>query len=292
MDSTDLVHKLTRIPDKLAGIPERVEHLVKATVADPREVALYLPEVLSERFARPVGYVIEEDWEARLHKALGAPWPCPEGEAAQELWDQIVAEMEATSLDFGRWTYGPFSDGDPALARATWCSVRHLEPKVVVETGVARGVTTRFILEALERNGHGHLWSIDLPHLFDSTIHDQIGAAVPADRRNRWTYIKGSSRRRLPGLLAGLGSVGVFVHDSLHTARNMRFEMEAIWQVLSPGGVMLIDDVYNQSFREFVDGAKACDAMVARSGDGRTDATCPSDLCWAFGIANKVIDLT
>ena len=35
----------------------------------------------------------------------------------------------------------------------------------VVETGVAHGVTSRFILEALERNGRGFLWSIDLPPL-------------------------------------------------------------------------------------------------------------------------------
>ena len=32
---------------------------------------------------------------------------------------------------------------------------------------------------------------------------------------------------------------------------------------------MIIDDVYNQSFREFVDEASQCDALVGRSGDGR-----------------------
>jgi hypothetical protein len=27
--------------------------------------------------------------------------------------------------------------------------------------------------------------------------------------------------------------------------------------------------------------------MVCRSGDGMAGATCPSDLCWAFGVAIK-----
>ena len=47
-----------------------------------------------------------------------------------------------------------------------------------METGVAHGVTSRVILEALERLGSGHPWSIDLPAM-DSALHDSIGIAVP-----------------------------------------------------------------------------------------------------------------
>jgi hypothetical protein len=35
----------------------------------------------------------------------------------------------------------------------------------LVETGVAHGITSRFVLEALQRNGGGRLWSIDVPPL-------------------------------------------------------------------------------------------------------------------------------
>jgi hypothetical protein len=287
MASTDLTDKLRRFPDKLQRLPGKVEHFVRAVAADPIEVARYVPERISERFAYPVGYLIEEDWEARLHFILNAPWPCPERHTAEELWSKIAGELASHDLQFGRYTYGGYSDGDPALARAAWCTVRHSTPAVVVETGVARGVTSRFVLEALERNGHGHLWSVDLPHPFEPGIQDQTGAAVPKDSRGRWTYVRGSSRRQLPGLLNELGQVDLFIHDSLHTARNMRFEMERVWQVLTPGGVMLIDDVHNQSFREFVGEAGGLSSMVCRSGDGMAGATCPSDLCWAFGVAIK-----
>jgi predicted O-methyltransferase YrrM len=45
--------------------------------------------------------------------------------------------------------------------------------------------------------------------------------------------------------------VDLFLHDSLHTHRNMRREFEAVWPRLRAGGVILADDVErNQAFDE------------------------------------------
>ena len=41
--------------------------------------------------------------------------------------------------------------------------VRELKPEKIIETGVHRGVSSLFILQALEDNGKGELYSIDLP---------------------------------------------------------------------------------------------------------------------------------
>ena len=60
-------------------------------------------------------------------------------------------------------SYSGWNDGDPGLTRAIWCLIHHLAASQVVETGVAHGVTTRLVLEALQRNGGGRLWSIDVP---------------------------------------------------------------------------------------------------------------------------------
>lgn len=108
-------------------------------------------------------------------------------------------------------------------------------PGKVVETGVARGITTRFVLEAFERNGSGHLWSIDLPPPLEPEVHGQIAEALPEDIRDRWTYIRGSSRRRLGPLLAGIEPIELFVHESAHTARNVLFELDRVWRALSAG---------------------------------------------------------
>jgi hypothetical protein len=55
----------------------------------------------------------------------------------------------------------------------------------------------------------------------------------------------------LPGLLGQTGAVDLFVHDSLHTYRNMRREFEAVWPRLRTGGMILADDVErNRAFDE------------------------------------------
>jgi len=127
----------------------------------------------------------------------------------------------------------------------------HLKCETVVETGVAHGVTSRIILEAMIRNGRGHLWSIDLPPL-DRALREQVGVAVDPVMRDRWTYISGSSRRRLPGLLSRLGRIDLFVHDSLHSERNVRFELDRAWPVLRPEGALVVDDIdANWGFHTF-----------------------------------------
>jgi hypothetical protein len=70
--------------------------------------------------------------------------------------------------------------------------------------------------------------------------------------QDRWSLIRGASRRRLPGLLSRLGQVDLFVHDSLHTEHNVRFELDRIWPSLRPGGVIVVDDIdANWGFRSF-----------------------------------------
>jgi predicted O-methyltransferase YrrM len=41
--------------------------------------------------------------------------------------------------------------------------IRCLKPRIVIETGVANGASSTFILSALEKNNLGKLYSIDLP---------------------------------------------------------------------------------------------------------------------------------
>jgi hypothetical protein len=196
-------------------------------------------------------YKAEDDWEHRLHRLLNLTSP---GEVTSEfwaLWPEVISELEAKGIRVGPESFKGWNDGDAALVRAIWCLTRHLRPKNVVETGVAHGVTSRFILEALERNGSGHLWSIDHPPL-EREWREQIGIAVDGRFRHRWSYIRGSSRRRLPGVISQLGEIDLFVHDSLHTERNVRFEMDRAWASLPPGGAIVVDDIdANRGFQSF-----------------------------------------
>src|SRR5436305_587133 len=218
----------------------------RAVLRDPREGVLRVADVLAdrrERRRRPFAYEADEDWHHSLHSLCGLSWPCSAEPEFRRLWSALVEEMHARGLVLGRASFGGWDDGGPALALAAYCLARSLRPDKIVETGVAHGVTTRFLLEALERERAGRLWSIDLPPLVETRLETEIAVAAPPERRERWTLCLGSSRRRLPALLEPLGSIGLFVHDSLHTERNLRFELAHALRALQPGGPLVVDDL-------------------------------------------------
>src|SRR5262249_48975337 len=133
------------------------------------------------------------------------------------------------------------------------------------------GVSSRFILEAMARDGDGRLWSIDLPPV-QAPWHDQVGIAVSDELRGRWSLVRGSSRLRLPALLAELGTIDLFVHDSLHSRRNVLFELERVWPALRPGGAIVVDDVdANSAFREFLAAHPGHAALVCEAEPVRPD---------------------
>ena len=212
-----LVRKARHAPSRIGRVPGNLGRFVRALAIHPIETLQYIPESVSQHlFDKQVAYDVEEDYGAPFHQMLGVPWPCGEIERFQQIWADIESSLLANGLSFGRWTYGEYSDADPALGAATWCAVRHQRPTTVLETGVARGVTSRIILEALSLNGTGHLWSLDLPHPFRPELHKETAAAVPTSCRDRWTYIRGSSRSQLPSLVSRLKNIDMFVHNSLH----------------------------------------------------------------------------
>jgi hypothetical protein len=73
--------------------------------------------------------------------------------------------------------------------------------------------------------------------------------------------------------------VEMFIHDSLHTAKNTMFEMEQAASAMPVGGVMLVDDINShQGFAAFADRHSSYQTIV-----------CPSaDRNGTFGIAVRV----
>lgn len=256
-------------------IAHRLSYAVRAANAvllAPSEGVERVRERVAERreARRSFGYEPHPDGEALAHAAIGAPWPCAACAEFPAIWRATLDTVTAGGLDIGRGAYGGWDDADPRLARLVWCVARNLRPTRVLETGVARGLTTRCLLEALSRNEKGHLWSIDQPPLIERGLADQTGIAVPAKLRNRWTLVRGSSRRWMPDLLRDLDGIDMFVHDSMHTARNVRFELEQAWPMLPAGGVIAVDDVErNAATADFVAAHPGVDATIMAAEDGR-----------------------
>jgi len=262
----------------MLGIPARylLKHPLVAVeqLADPLQIWTYLQDAyFAEREDRRprCKYEPDNDWEQRLHEALGLPWPCQLTSEFGDLWLSIIKELDDKGIQAGPESFQWWNDGDAGFVRAIWCLIRHLKLKKIVETGVAHGVTSRVILEALERNGDGRLWSIDLPPL-EWEWRKQVGAAVGDHFADRWSYIRGSSRRRLPNLLSRLGDIDFFVHDSLHSERNVRFEMDLAWAAQGPNKIIVVDDIdSNWGFRSFTETYSSCQPLICEAEPLRPD---------------------
>ncbi|MGA7315420.1 MAG: class I SAM-dependent methyltransferase [Silvibacterium sp.] len=177
----------------------------------------------------------------------------------------MIRELEAKGIRPGPESFQWWNDGDAGFVRAIWCLIRHTRAKKVIETGVAHGVTSRIILEALAANRDGHLWSIDLPPV-DKFWRDRVGAAVGNGHADRWSYIEGSSRRRLPELLSHVGEIDLFIHDSLHSERNVRFELDRAWTAMRPNGAFVVDDIdANWGFQSFTQALSPQQSMVCEA---------------------------
>lgn len=249
---------------------------VRELASDPLEVWTKFQERYAARRERPVPpdlYPSDRDWERRMHELLGLPQPCFASSEFWALWPEVMNELKAKGVQAGPQSFNEvWNDGDAGFVRAIWCLTCHLRPNKVVETGVAHGVSSRFILEALNRNGeNGHLWSIDRPPL-EHVWREQIAMAVGDRFSTRWSYISGSSRRRLPVLFSQLGQIDLFVHDSLHNEQNVRFEMDRAWAALRPGGAIVVDDIdANWGFKSFMEAFSGHQWLICEAEPLRPD---------------------
>ena len=184
---------------------------------------------------------------------------------AAEFWDTVQGQTpRGQRYNTGRVTGRDGYDEGLRLYRL----LRDLHPEVAVETGVCNGVSTAFLLLALEDNGTGTLHSIDLPEVAgeeyeEGTFWDGKGGAVippgkepgwmvPPALRDRWELVLGRSQDELPPLLERVGPIDFFMHDSEHSYECMSFEFHAAWAALSDGGLLVADDVnVNTAWAEF-----------------------------------------
>ena len=257
---------------------EVAAYLGRRLVKNPREVVDLLGmygALISDRWAPTRAHYVTVGWLAALVEMAGSP------ERAMEVSEEValreveleVAEAKRRLSHRAPWAHS--FDADQRLATFLYAACRLLKPETVIETGVSYGVSTAFLLKALSVNNKGILHSIDLPSP-GWQVDDHVGVLVAQNLRARWQFHRGTSRRLLPGLLAE--PVDLFVHDSLHTYRNMRFEFEQVWPHLQSGGVLIADDIGgNDAFAELV---------------GRTDVdswrvVAESDKPASFGFAVK-----
>ncbi len=142
--------------------------------------------------------------------------------------------------------------------------VRNQRPEIVVETGVLHGMTSAFILEAMSLNDYGTLYSYDLPstsiknpankdgYFYALPQGKKSGWLVPERLRSNWNLKICSSVEGLRKDKKELDSIDIFCHDSEHTYDTMWAELFFAWERITPGGIIICDNIEaNSSFQDF-----------------------------------------
>ncbi|MFY9716909.1 MAG: class I SAM-dependent methyltransferase [Thermoplasmata archaeon] len=132
---------------------------------------------------------------------------------------------------------------------------RLLRPRHILEVGVSSGVSSAYLLRALERNGQGTLHSVDRPTLdrHPSTRSARRpaswalpfgrgpGWAIPMALRKRWDLRWGDKAEVLPVLAEELPEVGLFVYDVPHRDRETLREFRRLDPLFPVGAVAIAD---------------------------------------------------
>ncbi len=163
--------------------------------------------------------------------------------------NRLLAQMNLQGTGYGR-------------ALLLYAAARLARPAVVVETGCFTGWDSAMLLQALDRNGLGQLYSIDLPAeegRFSQAGPGSalrpglpIGLLVPPAFKARWTLIVGDIRDELGPLLDRIGQVDLFYHDSDHSYPHMTWELNTVWPHLAQGALVVADDIaWSTAFWDF-----------------------------------------
>lgn len=142
----------------------------------------------------------------------------------------------------------------PFRAPSLYVLCRIFKPDTVIETGVADGFSTAFILQAIDINQKGHLYSIDSPNQPGQELGQGKFTGWLVDKRLKkyWTLIIGDSKTNLPKLLTDLKDIDVFYHDSDHSYENMSFELKTALPHLKKNGCIIADDITDSTaFNDF-----------------------------------------
>jgi len=156
---------------------------------------------------------------------------------------ELKQRYQTENLSFRRG-YSLEKEGSIFIYAAT----RLLKPKTILETGVANGQSTFFLLNAAAANGEGEVFSIE--------TSEKVGSLLSTVDKARWhlEVLREPLRKSLKDTLASLPKFDFYLHDSDHRYPWQRFEYEEVFPRMSPGSIFASDDV-DKSYA-FVDFSK------------------------------------
>jgi predicted O-methyltransferase YrrM len=170
------------------------------------------------------------------HALISALFPgegCRATEATEEAASFCTGLIERASSS--ELPYPDFYACELGTLTFLHAAVRLAKPSVVLETGVANGLSTEAILHALSTNVHGVLYSID--------VRNDVGALVTDAGRWILRMVDTADPGSFERVISTLPDIDLFFHDADHGYASQMREFRSIWPRLRPGGFLASDDV-------------------------------------------------
>ncbi len=145
----------------------------------------------------------------------------------EDIFNKILTECSGA-------TYSSNFDCEKGMASFLYASILTIRPNIVVETGVASGISTNVIMQALEKTG-GKLHSFDVDERC-SRIYDGSGD---------WNFhlLKRNLKRSLKSEIKSIGPIDYWIHDSNHGYSWQSYEYQLATEMLAPKGILISDDI-------------------------------------------------
>jgi predicted O-methyltransferase YrrM len=145
----------------------------------------------------------------------------------RDLFSSVVKEKSETN-------FGNNFDCEIGLASFLYAYVILNMPAVIVETGVANGITTNVLMKALEKTG-GSLYSFDVDPRTENVYSGQ----------GNWHFrlLKDNFEKDLKNQVTEIGKVDLWIHDSNHGYKWQAFEYELASRHLVSDGILVSDDI-------------------------------------------------
>lgn len=163
----------------------------------------------------------------------------------------------------------------PLIKKGNWRElvyvlIRLEKPGTVLETGVYDGLSSAYILKALEKNGKGRLLSVEnMEWDQPGDIDREFGWLVTPDLRDRWELIHGDVEEVL-GDVAEENSVDFFLQDSNYSHECKVLEWEIALEHMGEADIIFSDDIdLSPAFRRYSENLESRATITKNRRNGR-----------------------
>ena len=165
------------------------------------------------------------------------------------LWQETKKETKKINeYAYSKLREIKFDLGGSAQIELIYFLTRLLKPKIVFETGVAAGFSSASILEALNKNSFGTLYSSDFPYFRLPNPFLFIGVIVPDKIKKRWQLYTRGDKKNIKDIKKIIKEINLFHYDSDKSYLARKKTLASLSNYFSNNCYIVMDDIDDNTF--------------------------------------------